>query len=269
MENNKVLYIAQEISPYVADSHLSLITRALSQELQGNKLEARVFTPKYGCINERRNQLHEVIRLSGLNIPIDDNDHQLIIKVATLLPTRMQVYFIDCDDYFQNESSKRLETISRADENDERMMFFSIGVLETVKKSRWQPAVIQCSGWLTGLVPLLLKDLYKDEPMFASTKIVYALHNNDYFTDLDQRLEEKMKMMGVTPNKLKKIKGLSADWMKLNQLAIDYSDAIVQVDADVPQEIIDYAMATGKPMLKLEDENDISETAYLEFIQGM
>ena len=157
MENKKLLYISQEIAPYLPDSPLALFGRDLPQKVQEKGFEVRTFMPKYGCINERRNQLHEVIRLSGMNIIIDDSDHPLIIKVATLQPSRMQVYFIDNDDYFQRAGAKELETVSSPGDNDERMMFFARGIIETVKKLRWDPAVIHCTGWISTLVPMYVK----------------------------------------------------------------------------------------------------------------
>lgn len=143
-ERDKVLYISQEISPYLPDTPLSLLGKSLPQGAQDMGYEVRTFMPKYGCINERRNQLHEVIRLSGMNVIIDDSDHPLIIKVATLQPSRMQVYFIDNDDYFHFSPDKTLEIVSSPDDNDERLMFFSRGVIETVKKLRWNPALVHC-----------------------------------------------------------------------------------------------------------------------------
>ena len=153
-ERNKVLYISQEIAPYLPETPMSVAGRTLPQSAQENGYEVRTFMPKYGSINERRNQLHEVIRLSGMNVVIDDTDHPLIIKVATLQPTRMQVYFIDNDDYFQFSPDKILEIVSSPEDNDERIMFFARGVIETVRKLRWNPAIIHCLGWTSALVPL-------------------------------------------------------------------------------------------------------------------
>ncbi len=175
MENKKILYISQEIAPYLPETPMAVYGRDLPQKVQEKGYEVRTFMPKYGCINERRNQLHEVIRLSGMNIIIDDSDHPLIIKVATLQPSRMQVYFIDNDDYFQRAGAKQLETIASPHDNDERMMFFAKGVIETVKKLRWDPAVIQCTGWISTLVPMYVKRMYQDDPALAKSKIIYSL----------------------------------------------------------------------------------------------
>lgn len=221
--------------------------------------------PKYGCINERRNQLHEVIRLSGMNIIIDDSDHPLIIKVATLLPTRMQVYFIDNDDYFQRAGAKELETATGIDDNDERMMFFARGVIETVKKLRWDPAVIHCTGWISSLVPMYVKRMYHDDPALAKSKIVYSLRPEELPGALDSRLVEKLKMLQFTDNDLKSIiSQAQADNDTMNKLAIDHADAIVISASGVEQTLIDYAHSSGKPILDCTGM-DTDAKAYTDF----
>lgn len=159
---------------------MAVLGRDLPQSIQEKGLEVRTFMPKYGFVNERRNQLHEVIRLSGMNLIIDDTDHPLIIKVATLQPARMQVYFIFNEDYFSHNITKQLETESSPEDNDERSMFFVRGVLETVKKLRWNPEVIHCIGWITALLPLYIKHYYNDDPAFSESKVVYSLFDNDF-----------------------------------------------------------------------------------------
>ena len=240
MAQTKVLFISQEITPYLAEN---------PRTLRGRELP-------YGCINERRNQLHEVIRLSGLNIPIDDNDHPLVIKVATLLPVRMQVYFIDSDDYFPKPPVKGLETETDKEDNDERSMFYVRGVAETVKKLRWEPAVIQCDGWITALSPMYLKRLYADEPSFCNSKIVYTLHNDAFEGSLDSRFVDKLLQEGLTKKDLKAIAKGEVDHKALTRLAIDYADAIMQADADVDPELIQYAEKSGKPFLKFTTEEE-------------
>lgn len=183
----KALYISQEVTPYLRESFQGHICQELPARVQENGYEARTFMPKYGCINERRNQLHEVIRLSGLNIPVDDADHPLIIKVATLQSSKMQVYFIDNDDYFQHHAVTDLEIRETPDDNDERVIFFTRGVMETVKKLRWEPAVIHCSGWVTALAPLYLKKAYNEDPTVGKAKVVYSIFNDPFDGTLDQR----------------------------------------------------------------------------------
>lgn len=248
MERKKVLFISQEITPYVPSTPLSTLGRSLPQGAQENGFEVRTFMPKYGCINERRNQLHEVIRLSGLNVAIDDTDHPLIIKVASLQSARTQVYFIDNDDYFHYTTNKVLETESSPEDNDERTMFFVKGTIETVKKLRWEPAIIHCVGWISALAPLYLKRFYSDDPTFISSKTVYALRSEGFDEELDSRFIEKMKMCGFTDDDLKSLKD-STTVNDLHKLAIDFADAIIVSSDDIDPDVIEYAKASGKPML--------------------
>ena len=183
MEKKRILFISQEIFPFLPKSEISHNARKLPQTTQEAGKEIRVFTPKFGCINERRHQLHEVIRLSGMNIIIDDHDHPLIIKVASIPAARIQVYFIDNEEYFKRKYNVTNEDGSDCEDNDERSMFFCRGVLETVKKLGWQPDVIHCHGWMSSLMPLYIKRMYNKDPHFANTKVVYSIYNdNEGFT---------------------------------------------------------------------------------------
>ena len=162
--------MSQEIAPYLPKGELSNLGRELPQAMQAAGYEVRTFMPKYGAVNERRNQLHEVIRLSGLNIPISDADHPLILKVASMQPSRIQVYFVDNDDYFLKSDDDSDDVGSNRDDNDERAIFFARGTMETVKKLRWEPDIIHCSGWVTSLVPMYLRRMYADDPSFADAR---------------------------------------------------------------------------------------------------
>ena len=264
MDVNKVLFISQEITPYLAENDLSLFGRDLPQAIQEAGTEVRTFMPRYGIINERRNQLHEVIRLSGLNIVIDDTDHPLIIKVATLQPSRMQVYFIDNDDYFLRHTTQGLETDLSPQDNDERIIFFVQGVVETVKKLRWEPSVIHCTGWVTALTPLFLMRGYADDPSFAGTRIVYSLYDKNFEGTLDARMVEKLRMDGFSDDDLKSLLGGDVDYKKLNKIAIDYADAIVQSSPDIDPELIEYAKNSGKPFLPYPGTENYAK-AYLDF----
>lgn len=269
MPATKVLFISQEISPYLPASPIATLGRNLPQAIQEKGYEVRTFMPKYGSINERRNQLHEVIRLSGMNIIIDDNDHPLIIKVATLQPARMQVYFIDNDDYFQRHASTGLETATDPGNNDERAIFFVRGVAETVKKLRWEPAIIHCQGWISALAPLYLKQIYSDDPTFRSAKIVYSLLDDAFDTPLDPRLYEKLKMEGLSDEDLKGLTaGTPSGHEEFSRLAIDFADAIVQASENVSPALIEYAKASGKPFLAYPGDEDYS-TAYDEFYKSL
>lgn len=266
--SKKILYISQEITPYLQAGEMSTFGQKLPQCAQENGYEVRIFMPKYGCINERRNQLHEVIRLSGMNVIIDDTDHPLIIKVATLQPSRMQVYFIDSDDYFIHKSLGDLEINLYPEENDERLMFFAYGVIETVKKLRWEPEVIHCQGWISSLVPLYLKSMYTDDPILRDAKIVYSLFNDPFEGALDQRFVEKLSMVGVSPQAIKQLKDTEVNYISLSKLAIDYSDAVAVSSPDAPQELIDYARAAGK--LSLEPGDGTAEyESYISLYSGL
>ena len=262
MDVKRVLYISQEITPYLAGTPLSKFCKELPEGILSRGCEVRTFMPRYGIINERRNQLHEVIRLSGLNIVIDDTDHPLIIKVATLQPSRMQVYFIDNDDYFVRHSAKGLETDTHFSENDERAIFFVRGVLETVKKLRWAPSVIHCTGWITALSALYLKKKYADDPTFANTKIVYSLFDKPYEGSFDERMAQKLVMDGFDQADLDALQG-ATDFKALNRLAMAHADAIAISSENVDEELIEYARSTGKPLLEYPGEGNFD--AYRDF----
>src|SRR5436190_7530316 len=180
MKKAKVLFVSQEITPFLELTEISKIARYLPQGIQERGKEIRTFMRRFGLINERRNQLHEVIRLSGMNLIIDDSDHPLIIKVASIQAARMQVYFIDNEEYFQRKQIYRDAAGTFFPDNDDRAIFFGRGVLETVKKLGWSPDIIHCHGWMTALVPLLIKTSYKDDPMFHNSKVVYSLYNDQF-----------------------------------------------------------------------------------------
>ena len=251
---NKVLFITQEISPYVSDSELALMGRNLPSAIQERGREIRTFMPKWGNINERRNQLHEVIRLSGMNLIIDDTDHPLIIKVASIQSARMQVYFIDNDDYFQNRLQAADEDGKEYEDNDERAVFYARGVLETVKKLRWQPDVIHCHGWMTALAPLYVKRAYKEEPSFRESKVVYSLYEDDFKAPFEANFLNKVLVKGINKKELAGLK-MPVDYVALNKLAIDYSDGIVQQSEHVNEEVLAYARQCGKPFLEYQGDN--------------
>lgn len=268
MDLNKILYISQEITPYLPPSPMADMSRLLPQGMQERGSEVRTFMPRYGSIKERRNQLHEVIRLSGLNIVIDDADHPLIIKVATLQPSRMQVYFIDNEDYFLRTSADpRLETALSPEDNDERMIFYARGVVETVKKLRWDANIIHCSGWISALAPLYLRHIYNDYPGFDQAKIVYSVYDLDAPAPLDPRFAEKLRADGFTEEQVAALEG-QADINALHRIAIDNSDAVVQASPEIDPELLDYIKASGKPFLPYPGEEGFVER-YAEFYSGL
>ena len=259
----KILFINQEIVPYVPDSELSLMGKALPQVMQENGHEIRTFMPKCGTINERRGQLHEVIRLSGMNLIIDDTDHPLIIKVASIAQTRIQVYFIDNEDYF----SKRQMTINEKGEdysdNGERAIFFARGVLETVKKLRWVPDIIHVQGWMGAVVPLYIKTAYHDEPSFANTKVVTSLFTKSLNSKLGDNFKRCVEFRDAKAELLKKYND-KFDFEELGKLAIDYSDGVIAANKDVNEKLLKYAKSNNIPTLAYpgEDFGDAYEAFY-------
>lgn len=265
MEISKALFLSQEITPYLPETTMSLLGRNIPQSLQESGTEVRTFMPKYGRINERRNQLHEVIRLSGLNIVIDDTDHPLIVKVATLLPSRMQVYFIDNDDYFHRNGATELEIASMPEDNDERIMFFARGVIETVKKLRWVPSLVQCDGWATALAPLYIRRMYADDPTLRDSKIVVALYENNTPAPLDPRLVDKLKMDGFSDQDIAELASAdSIDAVTLGKIAIRYADAVIQAVPEVSDELLEFAKASGKPFMEYPADTDPLSDANIE-----
>ena len=254
MENVKVLFVSQEITPYLPESELSYISRFLPQGIQDKGMEIRTFMPKYGNINERRNQLHEVIRLSGMNLIIDDTDHPLIIKVASIQSARMQVYFIDNEDYFHRKSTVADNKGNFYDDNDERMIFFARGVLETVRKLRWSPDIVHCHGWFTSLVPLYLKKAYREDPLFADSKVVFSLYNNGFSTLLNKSFKDKILIDGVSPENVDVISDPSHN--NLVKLAANFSDGLVQGSSFLPDDTLQVMKESGKPFLNFVDGED-------------
>ncbi|MEI6890302.1 MAG: glycogen/starch synthase [Bacteroidales bacterium] len=250
MEKTKVLFVTQEITPYLKDSHMGMIGRYLPQGIQEKGREIRTFMPRYGNINERRNQLHEVIRLSGMNLIIDDTDHPLIIKVASIQQARMQIYFIDNEDYFQRKYTFHDKNNKFFSDNDERVIFYSRGVIETVKKLGWGPDIIHCHGWMTSLVPLYIKKAYNDNPLFTDTKIIISLYDDDFTDIMNKNFNEKVKLEGINSKDLKHYK--TANFVNLMKSAIDHSDGIIIGSPSVNPEVMEYLKSTGKPFLEFQ-----------------
>lgn len=254
MKKKKVLFISQEITPYLEENELANIGRHLPQGIQEAGKEIRTFMPKFGCINERRNQLHEVIRLSGMNLIINENDHPLIIKVGSIQPARMQVYFIDSEDFFQRKAVFHdKETGKFFDDNDERAIFFARGVLETVKKLGWVPDIIHCHGWMTSLVPLYIKTSYSKDPIFENSKVVFSLYDNEFEKPLNPDFANKALMDGISEEDIVDYKKTS--FVDLNIAAMNASDAIVKTSKTIHPELQDYFDKADKPKLECEDDN--------------
>lgn len=235
MKKPRVLYVSQEITPFLPKNELSEISRNLPQGVHEKGKEIRVFMPKYGSINERRHQLHEVIRLSGMNLVVNDTDHPLIIKVASIPTARMQVYFIDNEDYFQRKAQLKDKSGKPFKDNDERSIFFCRGVLETVKKLGWAPDIIHCHGWFTSLLPLYVKKFYNDDPHFADSKVVFSAYNKGFDGKLNPEIVNKLKFDGFKEKDISEL--TEPNFENLTKLAFKYSDAVIQGSAELPEGI--------------------------------
>lgn len=263
MKKARVLFVSQEITPYLDETHIGKIARRLPQAIQEKGKEIRTFMPKYGNINERRHQLHEVIRLSGMNIVINNADHPLIIKVASIPSARMQVYFIDNEDFFQRKSVLTDKITGKYfDDNDERSIFFNRGVIETVKKLGWAPDVIHCHGWFTCLTPLYIKKSFAEDPLFAETKVIFTIYDEEFTKSLNKKLCEKAILEGVSKKDLKHIE--EASYTNLMKLAIDNADGIAFGSEKINTDIEKYAKKSGKPILEFKGEAFFTD-AYNEF----
>jgi starch synthase len=246
-EPKRVLFVNSEIFPYLPESEISLIGRYLPQGIQESGKEIRSFMPRYGCINERRNQLHEVIRLSGMNIVVNDIDRPLVIKVSSISAARMQVYFIDNEDYFHRKFIYSDAEGKLFEDNDERAAFFARGILETVKKLRWKPDVIHCQGWISHILPIYLKKAYSDDPIFSDSKVVLTLYNEHLDQTFSPDIKEKIAMHGI---KAKDLEVLSEpNGINLAKLAIRYADGVVIGEENIHPELMEYVSSLDLPVL--------------------
>lgn len=262
----KILFINQEITPYVPESAMSLLGQQLPEYFQGKGYEIRTFMPKWGTINERRGQLHEVIRLSGMNIVIGGNDHPLLIKVASIPVSRVQVYFIDNEEFFKKRAMGVDDSGNEYSDNGERAIFFARGVLETMKKLRWAPDVIVCQGWMAAVVPIYLKKVYCDEPCFANTKVVTNLFDTDMKCEFGEQFKSCVSFQEITTENLADYKD-EFDYVELEKLALDYSDGVVAATESVNAEILEYAKNKNLPILNYPGEN-FGDT-YQEFFEKL
>lgn len=268
MSTKKILYITQEITPYLSESPIATNCRYLPQAIQEKGQEIRTFMPKFGNINERRNQLHEVIRLSGMNLIIDDTDHPLIIKVASIQAARMQIYFIDNDDYFKRKHTIADDNGVEFSDNEERSIFYVRGVLETIKKLRWIPDIIDCHGWMTALTGLYIKTAYADDPCFKNSKIVYSLYNDGFKQPFSETFADKLKFDGIKDKDVAGLKG-PVDYEALSNFAINYADGIIQSEESVNGNILDFANKSGKKFLSYSGGLDTSVDAINNFYENL
>ncbi len=258
MKANKVLFITQEIIPFTESSAMADNCRYLLQATLDRGHEIRTFMPKWGNINERRNQLHEVIRLTGMNIIVDDTDHPLIIKVASLQSLRTQVFFILNEDYFRNHLNTRDEKGNEYPDNDERTIFFARSVLETVKKQSWYPDVIHCHGWIGALAGLYIKTFYKNEPAFKNTKFVYSLYDDAFSATFPENYLEKIIIKNMETVDFSDISG-AVGYQELSKIAIRWSDGVVLNCENADPTLIDYARSLNKPVLEYKTGEEYAD----------
>ena len=264
MDAKKILFIAQEITPYLPETEISRICRNLPQGIQERGREIRTFMPKFGYINERRNQLHEVIRLSGMNLIIEDTDHPLIIKVASIQSARMQVYFIDNDDFFQRKAGIADAKGNEYEDNDERAIFYVRGVLETVKQLRWIPDVIHCHGWMADLAAVYVKRNYADDTCLRNAKVICSIYDDAFKSKLNTAMPGKLKSNGVTDKDLALLKN-DTGFIPYMKLAIDSSDGIIQGSQQIDPALSEYiASKKSTPFLPYQTEDTYID-AYNQF----
>ena len=249
MKANKILFLTQEIVPFTESSAMADNCRFLLQATQERGHEIRTFMPKWGSINERRNQLHEVIRLTGMNIIVDDTDHPLIIKVASIQALRTQVFFILNEDYFRNHLNTRDENGVEYPDNDERAIFFARSVLETVKKQSWYPEVIHCHGWIGALTGLYIKTLYKDEPAFRNTKFVYSLYNDAFNATFPEEFLKKILVKNMEEVDFSEFTS-PINYHELSKMAIRWADGVIENCENADPALVEYARSLGKPVLE-------------------
>ena len=234
--------------PFVPETPNARMGRYLPAATQEIGREIRLFMPRFSNIGERKHQLHEVIRLSGMNLIVNNCDHQLIIKVGSIPGARIQVYFIDNEEYFMKRGGIEDTNANFVDDNDERILFFGRGVLEAVRKLAWQPNIIHFTGWFSGMIPFYLRRINKENAFFAATKTVFSLTNDKFDGYFGSELEHKMKTDGATAKDLRMYQDL--DWMQLMKAVVCYSHGIVIADPNLPQELLDFVHDTKKNVLE-------------------
>lgn len=267
MAKQRLLLVTHKIYPYLPVDEPTL-GKMFPQKIASFGYEVRTFMPKFGMVNERRNQLHEVIRLSGINIPINNNDHPLVIKVASLQPSRIQVYFIDNDDYFTKSADDEDEIGSNRRDNDERAIYFAHGTAGTVKKLLWDPAIVHVSGWISALLPLYLKKKYARESTYLNSKIVYSVLPGQIKGALDKEIFKKLIEDGFEEEMIQPYTSLPLDTDLLHLIAIDNSDAVIFHVPDPPQKLLDRAKEKGIPVL-LHDKLDETGQAIANFYKTL
>ena len=262
MKDKRVLYVSSEVLPYLPETEISSMSFEAPRLVNNNSGQIRIFMPRYGNINERRHQLHEVIRLSGMNLVINDLDMPLIIKVASIPKERMQVYFIDNEDYFKRKATYADEDGNFYSDNDERAIFFAKGVIETVKKLNWSPDIIHVHGWLASFLPLYLRNYYGNEPLFENSKIVTSVYHQSFDGELNAKTLEKIQYDAIDDDAIEHLK--KPNYVNLMKVAIENSDAVILSSTEIPEELKVFIEKMEIPVLKYDNMDDFSQ-AYLDF----
>ncbi len=267
MSKKKILIITQEMKPYTLVSKISEIVADLPKEIQSKGYEARILMPRYGTINERRYRLHEVVRLSGMNIIVDDDDYPLIIKVASLPGARLQVYFLDNEDFFKRKFLFKNADDELFEDNLERMVFFCKGVIETVKKFGWPPDLIHCHGMMSSLVPLYLKKVYGNEPLFENSKVVYSAYDYEITEDFEEDFREKALVTHLEEEELENY--FFDGKLDLNKGAATYSEGVVNVNNVIDDEFLNNMEDSNYVNHQYEDVSDLMYDPYFDLYKDL
>ena len=265
MEEKRILYVSSEVVPYLAENEVSLMSYDVPKMVNDQGGQIRIFMPRYGNINERRHQLHEVIRLSGMNLVVNDLDMPLIIKVASIPKERIQVYFIDNDEYFKRKATFTDEDGVLFADNDERAIFFAKGVVETVKKLNWVPDIIHVHGWMAALLPIYMKHFYKDEALFADTKIITSVYSQSFEGQLNVALTNKVQFDGVPSDAVLELADPSYD--NIIKASINHSDAVIIASDNLSSSLTKYIESSGKPFLPFTPKDEFAQ-AYTNFYKN-
>lgn len=265
MEDKRILYVSSEVVPYLAENEVSLMSYDVPKMINDQGGQIRIFMPRYGNINERRHQLHEVIRLSGMNLVVNDMDMPLIIKVASIPKERIQVYFIDNDEYFKRKATFSDEEGVLYPDNDERAIFFAKGVVETVKKLNWVPDIIHVHGWLAAMLPVYMKHFYKNEALFSDTKIVTSVYGSSFDGTLDQNMMNKVMFDNVPEESVKDL--AVPNFENIMKASILHSDAVIVASEDVSSSLTKFIETSGKPFLPFVPKDKFAE-AYTNFYKN-
>lgn len=262
MKDKRILYVSSEVMPYLPETEMSSMSFEAPRMVNSQGGQIRIFMPRYGLINERRHQLHEVIRLSGVNLVINDLDMPLIIKVASIPKERMQVYFIDNEDYFKRKAIYTDKEGNLFDDNDERAIFFAKGVIETVKKLNWAPDIIHVHGWMASLLPLYLRNYYGNDPLFMESKIVTSVYDNGFEGELSPDMQEKVLFDGLEEENTKLLQ--DPDFESLIKIAVKNSDAVIRGSEELSENIEAYLETIDKPILDYKVKEEFAQ-AYQDF----